>query len=111
MALPARSLLAYASLLAAALLAGAPRQAAAHGFMAAPMSRNYVHSTYNQKGRDDSWYNYCPHCLAAGAGLAGGVGGCLRCKHQPPCAVSSRLPWPAHALTHSNPCVPGTLSN
>lgn len=66
MKLSARPLPAYAALLALVLLAGAPRQAAAHGYLAKPMSRNYVHSVHNIKGKDDSWYNYCPHCLAAG---------------------------------------------
>lgn len=46
--------------------------AAAHGFLALPESRNYIHSTYKARtpqeksGIPESFWNYCPHCLAAG---------------------------------------------
>jgi hypothetical protein len=57
---------------AAALVLAALPPAAAHGFMATPASRNVIHSTYyprtaaERSQYPESYWNYCPHCLAAG---------------------------------------------
>lgn len=65
--LPAAALAAAAL----ALLAALPR-AAAHGFLAMPAARNVIHSTYYPRAAaerdryEESYWNYCPHCLAAG---------------------------------------------
>ena len=65
-----------ALLLALLALARVPQGARAHGFMMEPGSRNYLHSTYIPRTLaqtndieatlGDAWFDYCPHCLAAG---------------------------------------------
>ncbi|PSC74252.1 chitin binding domain-containing [Micractinium conductrix] len=63
--------LALAAAVLAAALAALPL-AAAHGYMAQPAARNYIHSTYYERTQQErqaipeSYWNYCPHCLAAG---------------------------------------------
>lgn len=52
-------------------LAALPR-ASAHGYMSLPASRNFIHSRFyprteqEMQAKDESYWNYCPHCLAAG---------------------------------------------
>ena len=78
--------LALLALAAAAVVLAALPAVHAHGFMSMPASRNYIHSTYYPRTAheksllDESYFDYCPHCLAAGG----------------PGAVSnlSKLEWP-----------------
>lgn len=78
--------LALLALAAAAVALAALPAAHAHGFMSMPASRNYIHSTYYPRTAqeksliDESYWEYCPHCSAAGG----------------PGAVSnlSKLNWP-----------------
>ena len=78
--------LALLALAAAAVALAALPAAHAHGFMSMPASRNYIHSTYYPRTAqeksliDESYWDYCPHCSAAGG----------------PGAVSnlSKLNWP-----------------
>jgi len=68
----ARRVLEAAALAVLAAVAWQAPLAAAHGFMSMPASRNYIHSTYyprtqaERNAKDESYWNYCPHCLAGG---------------------------------------------
>lgn len=68
--LPSASL-AAAVVAALVALAALPR-AAAHGYLAQPASRNFIHSTFyprsaaEKQSKPESYWQYCPHCLAAG---------------------------------------------
>ena len=67
-----RRLLAAALVVAGVAALAALPAAHAHGFLAMPASRNYIHSTYyprtaaERRQFDESFWDYCPHCLAAG---------------------------------------------